>query len=334
MIDFNAIEFAQPEFFALYALIPLIVLWYWWRRKRQFADLQMSTLEGFAHTRPSIRQRLRLLPPILRIASLSLLILALARPQSSTSGENITTEGIDVVMAIDISQSMDAVDLKPNRLEAAKDVAADFIDERQDDRIGLVAFGERSFTQCPLTTDHSVVLTTLEDLELGSQLGSRTAIGAGLATAVSRLKDSDAISKVVILLTDGVNNAGAIAPLTAAEIAVTFGVRVYTIGIGTKGVAQRPVKTPFGMQYQQVEVKIDEDVLTEIAQKTDGRYFRATSNKDLAKIYDEIDQLEKTRIEVTEFKRHTEEFLPFALAAGLLLLLELLGRYSVFRTTP
>ena len=228
---------------------------------------------------------------------------------------------------------MKAEDFRPNRLEAAKDVAAEFIASRPNDRIGLVIFSAESFTQCPLTTDHNVVSNLLEEIRSG-MLEDGTAVGLGLATSVARLKDSDAKSKVIILLTDGVNNTGEVAPQTAGEIAREFGIRVYTIGVGTMGTAPMPVQTPFGQQYQQVEVEIDEETLTEIAQLTGGKYFRATNKERLQQTYKEIDELEKTRISTIEFSEKNDEFLPFLLLAGLLLLLEIVLRYTVFRTVP
>lgn len=331
--DFDAITFRNPEFFYLFALLPILLLWYVLRRNKQHADLQMSSLEGFARARPSLRQRLRHLQPVLRMATIAALVIALARPQSSSSGQEITTEGIDIVLCLDVSGSMLAEDFKPNRIEAAKEVAIDFIGGRPNDRVGLVIFSGESFTQCPITTDHDIVINLLDELKTGL-LEDGTAIGMGLATSVNRLKDSRAKSKVVILLTDGDNNAGFIAPLTAAEIAQSFNVRVYTIGVGKKGKAPYPVQTPFGKQYQYIEANFDEDMLRKIGSMTQGAYFRATDNKSLEEIYSEIDQLEKTRIEVTEFQSYTEEFFPFALLAGILFVLELLGRYTIFRTLP
>jgi Ca-activated chloride channel family protein len=236
-------------------------------------------------------------------------------------------------MAVDVSSSMLAQDLRPDRLEAAKDVASDFIAGRPDDRIGLVIFSGESFTQSPLTSDHSMIRNLFKDIKSG-MIEDGTAIGDGLATSINRLKESDAISKVIILITDGVNNAGSIDPLSAAEIAKIYGIRIYTIGVGTMGVAPYPVQTPFGIQYQNMEVKIDEDILKQVAEVTGGLYFRATSNKKLKEIYEEIDQLEKSKIDVTEFSRKHEEFLPLALLALALLGLEIIFRNTIFRTTP
>jgi Ca-activated chloride channel family protein len=245
----------------------------------------------------------------------------------------VTTEGIDIIIALDISSSMLAEDLKPNRIEAAKKVAEQFIDGRPNDRIGLVVFSGESFTQCPMTTDHAVLKNLFQGLQSG-MLADGTAIGEGLATAVNRIRNSKAKSKVIILLTDGVNNMGSIAPVTAGEIAKTFGIRVYTIGIGTQGVAPYPVKTPFGIQYQNMEVQIDEDILKQIAQETGGKYFRATSTSKLKEIYSDIDQLEKTKIDVTEFRHKSEEFYPLIILAALLLGLEMILRYTLLKSLP
>jgi Ca-activated chloride channel family protein len=262
-----------------------------------------------------------------------LLIIAFARPQSTSSWENSTTEGIDIVLSLDISSSMLAQDFDPNRIEAAKKVGAQFINNRPTDRIGLVVFSGQSFTQCPLTTDHAVVINQLKDLKSG-MIEDGTAIGLGLATAINRLKESKAKSRVIILLTDGVNNMGEIDPLTAAELAQTFGIKVYTIGVGTYGVAPYPFQTPFGVQYQQIKVEIDENILTGIANKTNGKYFRADSNQKLKMIYDEIDKLEKTKIETKEFSKKKEEFLLIIMIACLLLLMEVFLRYTILKSIP
>ena len=257
----------------------------------------------------------------------------MARPQSVNRWKDVSSEGIDVMLVLDISSSMLAQDLKPNRLEASKDVAIEFISGRETDRMGLVVYSGESFTQCPLTTDHAVLINLFKDIHSG-MIEDGTAIGMGLANAVSRLKDSKTKSKVIILLTDGVNNRGAIAPLTAADIARTFGIRVYTIGVGTRGMAPAPVQTPFGTRIQQVMVEIDEEVLQQIAANTDGRYFRATDNEKLREIYKEIDALEKSKIDVKEYSKREEEYLGFGLAAILLLLTEILLRYLFFRNIP
>ncbi len=329
----SGITFAQPAFFWLFGLIPLMIFFYFIHLRKKKSLIKYSGLMVFAGIKPSLRQQLQFLPLLLKVIAFSLAVVALARPQSSSSGQNVTTEGIDIILALDISSSMLAEDLKPNRIEAAKKVAEDFIDSRPNDRIGLVVFGGESFTQCPLTTDHSV----LKNLFLGIQSGilaDGTAIGEGLATAVNRIRKSTAKSKVIILLTDGVNNIGAIAPETAGEIAKTFGIRVYTIGVGTRGMAPYPFKTPFGIQYQNTEVQIDEKVLQKIANETDGKYFRATNTAKLKEIYDAIDKLEKTKIDVTEFRKHTEEFYPWAIIALLLLIADITLRFTFFKSIP
>jgi Ca-activated chloride channel family protein len=327
------IRFAQPEFFWLFALIPLMVVYYFFYLKKTRTPVAFSTLSTFQGIQPTLRQRINQLPFIFKLLGFSAAIIALARPQSYSSGQNVTTEGIDIVLALDISSSMLAEDLKPNRIEAAKKVAIDFIDSRPNDRVGLVVFSGESFTQCPLTTDHAVLKNLMGGIESG-MLADGTAIGEGLATAVNRIRNSTAKSRVVILLTDGVNNIGAIAPETAGEIAKTFGIRVYTIGVGTRGMAPYPFKTPFGIQYQQMEVQIDEAVLQKIAEETDGKYFRATNTSKLKEIYASIDKLEKTKIAVTEFRNHTEEFYPFALFALIFLLADIVLRLTVFKSIP
>jgi len=329
----NNIDFAYPYFLYFLLVIPLLILWYWFKYKKNNADIQVSTTESFENTPKSIRQYLFHGLFVLRILAIALLIIALARPQTSTSRKDITIEGIDIVMALDVSGSMLAQDLRPDRLEAAKDVAIDFILGRPNDRVGLVIFSGETFTQCPLTTDHAVIKNLFKDVKSG-MIEDGTAIGDGLATAVNRLKDSKAISKVIILLTDGVNNMGSLDPLSAAEIAKIYGIRIYTIGVGTIGMAPYPVQTPFGLKYQDMEVNIDEDLLRQVAVMTNGKYFRATSNRKLKEIYNEIDKLEKSKIDVTEFRKKKEEFLPFALWACIFLIFELIFRNTVFRTLP
>lgn len=329
----NGITFAQPYFFWLLLLIPAMIVFQILYLKKKSARMRFSSFDSFEGIKPTIKQRLQILPFILKLLAVALAIVALARPQSSSSGQNVTTEGIDIIMAIDVSSSMLAEDLKPNRIEAAKRVAEDFIDSRPNDRIGLVIFGGESFTQCPLTTDHSVLKNLFTGIQSGI-LADGTAIGEGLATAVNRIRNSKAKSKVIILLTDGVNNIGAISPETAGEIAKTFGIRVYTIGVGTRGMAPYPFKTPFGIQYQNMEVQIDEDVLKQIAGETDGKYFRATNTSKLKEIYQSIDKLEKTKIAVTEFQNKTEEFYPLLLAALVLLVLDVLLRQTYLKTLP
>ncbi len=326
-------NYAYPQYFWLLALLPLLVLWYWYKEKKSRPAMVFSTTSSFEKYKPSAKVYFRHLLLLCRLVCLFFLIVALARPQTSSKEQSINSEGIDIILSMDISTSMLAEDLRPNRVEASKKVAEDFVASRPQDRIGLVVFAGESFTQCPLTTDHSVLKNLFGSIKSG-QIKDGTALGEGLATAVNRIKDSKAKSKVIILLTDGVNNSGAIAPLTAADIAETFKVRVYTIGVGTHGVAPYPFQTPYGTQYQNVPVDIDEVTMKAIAQKTGGKYFRATNNKKLKAIYTEIDKLEKTKIEVTEFRKYSEEYLAYALIAGLALILELLLRYTLLRSLP
>jgi Ca-activated chloride channel family protein len=330
---FSNIEFANPGFLYLLVLVPLLVAWYWFRHGRSIPTLQVSGTEVFENTRKSIRHYLYHGLFVLRMIAVSLLIIAFARPQSTLKRQNVSIEGIDIVLGLDISGSMLAQDLKPDRLEAAKDVSQEFFSGRPNDRIGLVVFAGEAFTQCPLTTDHAIMEDMLDDLKSG-MIQDGTAIGDGLATAINRLKESQAISKVIILLTDGQNNAGSIAPLSAAEIAKIYGIRIYTIGVGTMGFAPYPVQTPFGIQYQNMEVKIDEDLLKQVANMTDGKYFRATDNSSLREVYQEIDRMEKSKIDVTEFRKKKEEFHVLALLAFILLALETLSRLTLFRSIP
>jgi len=326
--NWREITFANPEFFWTLLIIPLMVLWYILRQKKLYGTIKISSTQGFINS-PLVLLRHSLI--VLRCIGVAALIIALARPQTSLSWQDITTEGIDIAIALDISGSMLAEDFKPNRLEASKQVAMDFISERPYDRIGLVVYAGESFTQCPLTTDHDVLLNLFDGIKNG-MIEDGTAIGMGLATSVSRLKDSEAISKVVILLTDGSNNRGSIPPVTAAEIAKEFGIRVYTVGVGSNGMAPTPFQDQFGRtQYQNVEVKIDEKTLKEIANIADGKYFRATNKKSLASIYQEIDQLEKSKIEVTEYKKKSEKYVPLALLSIFLLLMEFLLRNIIFK---
>jgi Ca-activated chloride channel family protein len=328
------IEFAYPAFFYGLILIPLMVGWYLWRGRKSTASMKISGFENLDDKLGSARIWLRHLPFVFRLLTLSLIILVLARPQSSNRWEQVTTEGIDIVMCMDISGSMRAMDFKPNRLEASKNVGIEFVNARQDDRFGLVVFAGESFTQCPMTTDRAVVINFMKEIDFGV-IEDGTAIGMGLATAVNRIKDSRARSKVIILLTDGVNNRGDVGPVTAAEIAAGFGIRVYTIGVGTEGNAPIPVQDMFGrMVTRNMPVEIDEEVLQKIAETTDGAYFRATDNNKLREIYQEIDQMEKTRMDVKQFSKKKEEYFPFLLAALLLLLAEILLRYTVLRTIP
>ncbi len=329
----NNISFANEIFLWGLIIIPFLIALYIYRQNKGYSSLRLSSLVALSTAPSSWKYYLRHIPFIFRILSISALIVVLARPQSTSSWENIATEGIDIVLALDISGSMLAEDFKPNRLEASKDVAMEFIAGRPDDRMGLVVFSAESFTQCPLTTDHAVLMNLFQDIKSG-MIKDGTAIGLGLANAVSRLKDSKAKSKVIILLTDGVNNQGEIAPVTAAQIAETFNIRVYTVGVGTLGTAPYPFKTSFGVQYQNIEVKIDEEVLQDIASMTYGKYFRATNNQKLKEIYQEIDKLEKSKMEVREFSRKTEEYLLWAAIAILILLLEAVLRVTILKNNP
>ncbi|MBO7269791.1 MAG: VWA domain-containing protein, partial [Bacteroidales bacterium] len=301
--------FAHPYYFLLLLLLIPAILWYVLKRKQRFASLQVSNTFAFKQMPKTWKQRCQHLPFVLRCLVFSLVVVVLARPQSVDSWQNTSTEGIDIVVALDISTSMLAEDLKPNRLEAAKSIASSFVADRHNDNIGLVLFAGESFTQCPLTTDHAVLMNLFGSIQCG-MIEDGTAIGLGLANAVSRVKDSQAKSKVIILLTDGTNNRGDIDPLTAAELAKTFGIRVYTIGVGKKGKAPYPFQTANGVVYQNVEVNIDEEPLKQIASLTGGVYFRATDNATLAGIYQEIDQLEKTKMQVREYSKRQEEFRP------------------------
>ena len=326
-------SYKNPEFFYLFLLLILMIAWYIWQQKKMGASIQFSSNMGFAKIPKSWKYYFRHSVFVILLSSMSFLILALARPQSSNSWQNVTTEGIDIVIALDISSSMLAMDFQPNRIEAAKDVATQFISGRPNDKIGLVIFSGESFTQCPLTTDHATVINLFRNIESG-MIEDGTAIGNGLATAVSRLKESNAISKVIILLTDGVNNRGEIAPVTAAELAKTFGIRVYTVGIGTIGTAPYPMQTPFGVQVRDMKVEIDEPTLQKIAETTDGKYFRATNNTSLTEIYKEIDKLEKSKIDVKEYSKKEEQYLKYALAGAFLLLLSMLLKTTIFRNIP
>lgn len=331
---FEGIEFVNKEFFWLLLALPLAMLWYVFKNKKQTAELKMSSLKGFKITN-SWLPKLRHLLFVLRLLALVLLITALARPQSvDVSTRTKTTRGIDIVMSIDVSASMLAKDLSPNRLEALKDVAADFIKKRPNDRIGLVEYAGESYTKTPITSDKAIVLRSLKSIKYNTIIEGGTAIGMGLATSVNRLKDSKAKSKVIILLTDGVNNSGFIDPKIASELALEYGIKVYTIGLGTNGMALSPVAIlPNGQfQYGRIQVEIDEALLKEIAEVTGGKYFRATNNKKLEEIYDEINKLEKTEIEEFKFYNYDEKFRPLVILAGLLLMLEALLRFTVFRS--
>lgn len=329
----NDIEFAYPELLFLLLLVPVIGGWYVSRMLRQQASMQVSSLRSF-HNTASWKRTLRHTMLLLRLLAICCLILALARPQTSYEEKKTEGEGIDIVLCIDVSGSMLAQDFTPNRLEAAKQVAADFVSRRPTDRIGLVIFAGESFTQCPITTDHRMLTSQIYNVRGGFMVDG-TAIGSGLATSVDRLRNAVTKTRVVILLTDGENNGGLIDPRTAKEIAKTLGVRVYTIGVGTEGFAPTPVQTPGGgIVMQQEKVNIDEKLLTEIAGETGGKYFRARDNKGLQSIYGEIDQLEKTKIDINISRRFNEKFHPFAIAALILILLEVWLRYTVFRKYP
>lgn len=329
----NNIVFANEEFLLLAVLVIPLIVWYIFRNRKASPTITFTTLTAFGVRTFGFRNFLRHLLFAARILIILLLIISLARPQSTNSWQDVTTEGIDIIISLDISGSMLAQDFKPNRLEASKDIAAEFINSRHDDRMGLVVFSSKSFTQCPLTTDHAVLINLFKGIKHGL-IDDGTAIGEGIATAINRLKDSKAKSKVIILLTDGVNNSGSIAPVTAAEIASTYHLRIYTIGVGTLGEAPYPVPTPFGTQIQMVKVEIDEPVLKQIAEMTGGKYFRATNNEKLRDIYKEIDKLEKTIIDVKEHRKRKEEFLPVLLLAGLLLLSEITLRYTLLKKIP
>ncbi len=324
------ISFAEPFFLYLLLIIPAMIVFYILKQQKVTAAMRIPGLQSFSHTGTTFRHYLRHIFFALRTMAVGLLIIALARPQKSDKFQNVSTEGIDIVLAQDISGSMLARDFKPDRLEAAKNIATEFISGRPYDRIGLVVFSGEAFTQCPLTTDHAVLINLLREIQSG-MIEDGTAIGMGLATAVNRIKDSKAKSKVIILLTDGVNNKGEIAPATAAEIAKTFGIRVYTIGVGTQGVAPYPVQTPYGIQYQDMPVEIDEGILQQIAQTTGGKYFRATDNNSLVQIYKEIDKLEKSKIDVKQFIKKEEMFLLPALIAFCMLIFEIIARNTVFK---
>lgn len=326
------ISFANPDFFWLFLLLPLAILWYILKNKEETAALRVSTLQGFRYN--SWLPRLKPVLFLLRLLALSAIIVAMARPQTEDiSTRTKTTKGIDIVMAIDVSSSMLARDLKPNRLSALKKVASDFIKKRPNDRIGLVVYAGESYTKTPITTDKGIVLNALRDISYG-QLEDGTAIGMGLATSVNRLKESKAKSKIIILLTDGVNNSGFIEPQTAADLATEYGIKTYTIGLGTNGNALTPINynADGSFRYGMRQVEIDEELLESIAEVTGGKYFRATNNETLEEIYDEINKLEKTEIEEFKYYRYEEKFRPWVLLAGVFLLLEWVLRNTLFRS--
>ncbi|HVN57367.1 MAG TPA: VWA domain-containing protein [Bacteroidales bacterium] len=322
--------FASPAFLLLLIIVPAMIAFYIFRQHKVSASLRVPGMEPFEGAGKTFRHWLRHLLFVFRTIAITFLIIILARPQSTNNFQDVSTEGIDIVLALDISGSMLARDFHPDRLEASKAVATEFISGRPYDRIGLVVFSGESFTQCPITTDHAVLINLLREIKMG-MIEDGTAIGEGLATAVNRLRNSQAKSKVIILLTDGVNNRGIIPPAAAAEIAKSFGVRVYTIGVGTTGFAPYPVQTPYGIQYQEMKVEIDEEILHKIADMTDGRYFRATDNEKLQQVYKEIDKLEKSKIDVRQFKVRDEKFLPFAIIAFVLLALEIILRNTLLK---
>ncbi len=322
------LTFAHPWFLLGLVLVPLMVAWYIWRYRKQEAALQHSNLSLFDGIGQSLRVRLRWLPYALRCLAVGAMVVALARPQSQLSRQEMTVEGIDVVLAMDISGSMLAEDFKPNRLEAAKKVAADFIEGRKNDRMGLVVFAGEAFTQVPLTIDHQVLLKQLGAVKSGL-VRDGTALGDGLATAINRIKDSQAESKVIILLTDGVNNQGSVDPLSAAEIAALYNIRLYTIGVGARGKAPFPFRDQFGrVHYQNIDVEIDEDLMKQMASATgDGQYFRATNRKALQEIFDQIDEMETSKIDVTQYAQTRDEHKPWLWLAFIALALEALMRY-------
>ena len=333
-VMFEGIEFLNKNLFWLFLILPVAVLWYTLKHKQQTAELKISSLSGFKVTQ-SVLPKFRHVLFVLRLLALALLITAVARPRTvDVSTKTKTTKGIDIVMSIDVSASMLAKDLRPNRLEALKLVAAEFISGRPNDRIGLVEYAGESYTKTPITSDKSIVLRALNDIKYNTIIEGGTAIGMGLATSVNRLKDSKAKSKVIILLTDGVNNSGFIDPKIASELALEYGIKVYTIGLGTNGMALSPVAIlPNNkFQYGRVQVEIDEDLLKEIAELTGGKYFRATNNKKLAEIYDEINKLEKTEIEEFKYYNYEEMYRPLVILAGLFIAFELLLRFTIFRS--
>ena len=325
--------FLYPKYLYLLLLLIPLIAWYVIRLSKTQASFKLASSNAFKELKPGLRVYMRHLPFLLRVASIALIIIVIARPQSVNSWEETETQGIDIVLALDVSGSMLSQDFQPDRLQAAKRVASEFIIDRKNDNIGLVIFAGESFTQCPLTTDHKVLLNLLNDIEYGI-IEDGTAIGLGLATSVNRLKDSESDSRVVILLTDGTNNSGQIAPLTAADLARSYGIRVYTVGVGTTGMAPTPVQTSFGIRMQNMPVDIDEKTLTDIAVMTGGQYFRAQDTEGLRQVYDEIDEMEKYLISVQNVTHRKEVFLPYALAALALILMELLLRRTWLRYIP
>jgi len=326
----NGIKFAEPLFLYMLIVVPAMIVFYILKQQSVTASVRMPGLQPFAHTGTTFRHYLRHILFAVRMIAVTMFIIVLARPQKTDRYQDVSTEGIDIVLTQDISGSMLARDFKPDRLQAAKNIATEFISGRPYDRIGLVVFSGESFTQCPITTDHAVLINLLREIQSG-MIEDGTAIGMGLATAVNMIKDSKAKSKVIILLTDGVNNRGEIAPATAAGIAKTFGIRVYTIGVGTQGTAPYPVQTPYGIQYQDMPVEIDEAILQDIAVTTGGKYFRATDNDKLTQVYKEIDNLEKSKIDVRQFSRKEEKYFFPALIAFFMLVFEIITRNTIFK---
>lgn len=331
-------EFVNKEYFLLLLLLIPYVLWYLLDSKKKEPTMRLSDTFAYLYAPKSWKVRLIHLPMLLRCVVFTLIVIVLARPQTHNSWGSRTVEGIDIMLAMDVSTSMLAEDLRPNRMEAAKDVASEFISGRPNDNIGLTIFAGESFTQCPMTTDHASLLNLLQDVR--TDIAARgliedgTAIGMGLANAVSRLKDSKAKSKVVILLTDGSNNRGDISPITSAQIAKSLGIRVYTIGVGTNNVARYPMPVAGGVQYVNIPVEIDNKTLGEIAAITEGNFYRATNNKELKQIYQDIDKLEKSKMNVKKFSKRYEAYQKFALAAVIILLLEIILRNTLLRRIP
>ncbi|WP_304139329.1 vWA domain-containing protein [Mesonia mobilis] len=334
MFDFNNITFENPQWFWLFLLFPILIAWYIWKRNLQTPEVKISSIKGFK-IKQGILPKLRPVLFVLRLLCLALLITAMARPRTvDVTSRTKKTQGIDIVMAIDVSPSMLARDLKPNRLEALKEVAAEFIEGRPNDRIGLVAYAGESFTKTPITSDKAIVQSALEDIQYSDLLENGTAIGMGLATSVNRLKDSKAKSKVIILLSDGVNNTGFIDPKIAGELAVEYDIKVYTIGLGSNGTAMGPIGIDRSGQfrYDPTKVEIDEDLMKQISNQTNGKYFRATNNEKLEEIYDEINKLEKTEVEESKFYNYEEKYRPLVILAGLLFLIEIILRNTIFRS--
>ncbi len=324
---------ARPWFLLLLVIVPLIIIWYILKRNTSTTSIGYSDISTIQKVRHSFRQRMMHVPFILRMLLISVLIFIIAQPQKSFDKNDYKVEGIDILMALDISGSMLAEDFKPNRLEASKEVAAQFIDGRPTDRVGLIIFSSEAFMQCPLTIDHKVLKSFFSEVKSG-MITDGTAIGDGLGLSIAHIKQSKAVSKVIILLTDGINNTGSLDPQTAAEIAKKFGIRVYTIGVGTMGKAPYPFQTSFGIQYQNIDVQIDENLLKQVAETTGGKYFRATNKEKLEQIYNQIDKLEKSKIDVTKYNNRHDEYFIFTLVAIGLLLLEILLRYTIFKKIP